>query len=101
MTRWFRSAVSATVLLAFSSQALAQATPPPAAPPPPEKPGSVYVQCDGQPAGLSGAELAGLLFMITATGGVVGGLVGAPETADDGKKAKADDAAPAETEVAP
>lgn len=87
MTRWFRSAVSATALLALSTQAMAQTA---ASAATPEKPGSVYVQCDGQPAGLSGAELAGLLFLITATGGVVGGLVGAPETADDGKKAKAE-----------
>lgn len=106
MSRVFQAAVSGAALLSFAGQALAQtaaapsvsppviASPPPASQPAvaPEKPvGSVFVRCDGQPAGLSGAELAGLLFLITATGGVVGGLVGAPETADDGKKAKGDE----------
>jgi hypothetical protein len=52
-----------------------------------EKPdGSSFVQCDGKPAKLTAGELAAVLLAITVTGGIVGGLVGAPETADSAKR---------------
>jgi hypothetical protein len=54
--------------------------------------GSFWVQCDGQPASMSGAELTAYLLAISFTGGIVGGLVGAPETGDVGKRIKGDDA---------
>lgn len=50
--------------------------------------GSVWVQCDGQPADMSAGELAAYLLAITATGGIVGGIVGAPETGDVAKRLK-------------
>lgn len=64
-----------------------------AAPAPAKKAnGSVFVRCDGQPAHMSGGELVFDLLAITATGGIVGGLVGGPEMADNSKKLKADEA---------
>src|SRR5690349_10808668 len=40
---------------------------------PVEKPeGSAFVQCDGRPAGQTGAELAGRLLLIMATSGLAG-----------------------------
>lgn len=88
MKRLLNTTVCSLVAMSMATQAFAQDADAPAKPPTAKELGSVYVRCDGQPAGLSGAELAGMLFLITATGGVVGGLVGAPETADDGKKNK-------------
>ncbi len=68
----------------------------PAPPPPPmivdkKDPGSVWVRCDGQPASMSAGALAAYLLAITATGGIVGGLVGAPETGDVDKRLKGED----------
>lgn len=52
-----------------------------------EKPdGSAFVRCDGKGRHISGAETAAMLLAITATGGIVGGLVGGPETPDDSKR---------------
>ena len=57
-----------------------------------EKPeGSSFVRCDGFPAKMSAGELAAVLLAITVTGGIVGGLVGAPETTDLGKRLKGAD----------
>ncbi len=52
-----------------------------------EKPdGSTFVRCDGKPAKMTAGELTAVLLAITVTGGIVGGLVGAPETADSAKR---------------
>lgn len=55
-----------------------------------DKPGSVYLQCDGRPEAISVAKTAGMILAITATAGIVGGLVGAPETADVSKRLEGD-----------
>ena len=55
-----------------------------------EKPGSVYVQCDGRPEALTVAKSMGYLLAITATAGIVGGVVGGPEAGDVNKRIEGD-----------
>src|ERR1700692_3571648 len=50
-----------------------------------EKPGSVYVQCDGRPEVQSIGKTSAQLLGIMLTGGIVGGVVGGPEAPDAGK----------------
>jgi len=50
-----------------------------------EKPGSVYVQCDGKPEIQSLGKTSAQLLGIMLTAGIVGGMVGGPEAADAGK----------------
>ena len=91
MVRIF-SAGAVAAALALAGAAQAQTFTPVEAPPAPVegKPGSDYLQCDGRPALMSGAALAGWAITLTATMGVVGGLVGAPETADVAKRLEGD-----------
>lgn len=49
--------------------------------------GSDWLRCDGAPRHESGGELLGRLVAITATAGVVGGLVGGPEMPNVSKRA--------------
>lgn len=87
MKKLFQTAAVVAVCTSMAAQAAAEATTTPAAPSKKDA-GSVWVQCDGQPADMSAGELAAYLLAITATGGIVGGLVGAPETGDVGKRLK-------------
>lgn len=50
-----------------------------------EKPGSVYVQCDGRPEVQSVGKTSAQLLGIMLTAGIVGGVVGGPEAPDAGK----------------
>src|SRR5437868_558757 len=78
MSKSLLAAASVAILLAPALPARAEPKPP-----------SDYVLCDGSPAAMSAGEAAGRILAITATLGVVGGLVGAPETADKSKRAEA------------
>ncbi len=80
------TAAAVAVCVSVAGQAVAAE---PATPAPSKKEtGSAWVQCDGQPADMSVGEAAAYLLAITATGGIVGGLVGAPETGDVAKRLK-------------
>jgi len=76
MNRLIASACAAAVLFAGPGAAEARAP----------VDGSDYVQCDGAPAFQSVGSLLGQIVMITATAGVVGGIVGAPEVGDTTKR---------------
>lgn len=52
------------------------------------KQASEFVKCDGAPAHMSGLAATGYLVALTATGCLIGCLIGAPETADKDKKLK-------------
>ena len=81
----------AALAFAWAGAARAQDFTPVTAPPASDgKAGSEYLQCDGQPALMSGAALAGWAVTMTATLGIVGGLVGAPEEADLNKRVDGD-----------
>lgn len=94
MRRLFRTAAVVAVCTSMSAEAVAQTAAQTAgettaaAAPSKKDTGSVWVQCDGQPADMSAGELAAYLLAITATGGIVGGIVGAPETGDIDKRLK-------------
>lgn len=60
-----------------------------------EKPGSVYVQCDGKPEIQSLGKTSAQLLGIMLTAGIVGGIVGGPEMADSGKLLEGDKGADA------
>lgn len=60
-----------------------------------EKPGSVYVQCDGQPEAQSLGKTSAQLLGIMLTAGIVGGIVGGPEAPDAGKLLEGDKGAEA------
>ncbi len=87
MTRSSRVGIAALTAAAVALQAIA--LPAAAAAPAAEKPdGSAFVRCDGKGRHISAAEATAMIFAITATAGIVGGLVGGPETPDDNKRLK-------------
>ncbi len=86
MTSYNRAGIAALTAAAVAMQAIAL---PAAAAPAAEKPdGSAFVRCDGKGRHISAAEATAMIFAITATAGIVGGLVGGPETPDDNKRLK-------------